>query len=81
MKTTDLISVAEAADIAGCTKKTICQKLRGGDLEGVKVGVRVWLVSRSAATKLAATISNRSLRKRAEKAAAKPKPRRSARAK
>lgn len=80
MKTTDLVSVAEAAEIAGCSQKTICQKLRDGDLEGMKVGLRVWLVSRSAATKLAATISNRSIRKRAEAAAAKAKPRRSARA-
>lgn len=80
MKTTDLISVAEAADIAGCCEPTIRKKLIRGELEGEKIGVRVWLVSRAAATKLATTISNRSLRKRAEAAAAKTKRKRSARA-
>ena len=80
MDTKNLITVAEAAEIAGCCEQTICKKIRSGDLEAQKIGVRVWLVSRAAATKLATTISNRSLRKRAEAAAAKAKSRRSAKA-
>jgi excisionase family DNA binding protein len=80
MKTTDLVSVAEAAEIAGCSEPTIRKKLIRGDLEGEKIGVRVWLVSRHAASKLAETISNRSKRKRAEAAALAARSRRSKRA-
>lgn len=76
----DLISVNEAAAIAGCTRKTICQKLRAGDLEGDRIGERVWVVRRASAERLASTISNRSIRKRAEAAASKAKTRRKTRA-
>ena len=76
----NLISVAEAAAIAGCTRKTICKKLCDGDLEGERIGARIWVVSRTAAVRLASTISNRSIRKRAEAAAAKARPKRKSRA-
>ena len=80
MKLEDLVTVAEAAEIAGCCEPTIRKKVRNGELEGERIGARVWMVSRSAAEKLAKTISNRSLRKRAEAAASKAKAKRSARA-
>jgi len=80
MDTKDLISVAEAAEIAGCSDKTICLKLRTGDLQGERIGDRIWVVSRSAAQRLATTISNRSRRKRAEAAALAARSRRSKRA-
>lgn len=75
-----MVSVADAAEIAGCCEPTIRKKLIRGELEGEKIGIRVWLVRRAAAEKLAETISNRSRRKRAEAAALAARHRRSKRA-
>ena len=70
-KPSELVSVAEAAEIVGCTPKTICLKIRDGDLEGQRLGERVWMVRRQSAEALARVISNRSLRKREQVAASR----------
>lgn len=43
------ISVAEAAEIIGCTDGRVRQLLGEGRLEGEKIGERVWIVSRKSA--------------------------------
>ena len=67
----ELISVSEAARIAGCSGTTIRKRLRDGDLEGEKIGILVWMVRRSAVEKLAPSLSNRTTRNRAINAAKK----------
>ena len=81
MKLEDLVTVTEAADIAGVHRRTIHKRIEDGKMDAVKIGPRMFLVPRSSAVEYAATVSNRSTRKRAEAAAAKAKQRRSARAK
>jgi excisionase family DNA binding protein len=82
MDTKDLISVAEAAEIAGCSDTTIRNKLRTGELDGEKIGLLVWMVRRSAVVSMAPSLSNRTTRNRAAAAAKRePQRRRSARAK
>jgi hypothetical protein len=45
--------------------------MRDGDLEGERLGERVWMVRRQSAEELARVISNRSLRKREQLAASR----------
>ena len=45
----ELVSVNDAADILGCTVGRVRQMLRQGELSGIKVNRRAWLVFRSAA--------------------------------
>ena len=72
----NLISVAEAAAIAGCSDTTIRNKLRAGELEGEKIGQLVWMVRRSAVESMAPQLSNRTTRNRALAAAKKQTSRR-----
>lgn len=65
----DWVSVAEAAELAGCSRMTICRKIRDGDLVATRLGERVWLIDRAAVLELAPTLSRRTLRHRAEAAA------------
>jgi len=61
----ELLSVAEAAELAGCSDTTIRNKLRAGELEGEKIGRLVWMVRRSSVEDLAPTLCNRTIRNRA----------------
>lgn len=59
------LTVAEAAQAAGCTVGWIRLLLGRGELEGWKAGERAWLVKASAAKALRGTLSDRSLGRRA----------------
>jgi len=69
------ITVAEAVKLCGCTEGYIRRLLIAEDprLTGWKAGERAWLVKRVDALALKASLSTRSVGKRAEKPAA-PKP-------
>ena len=47
--TKDQLSVAEAAEVIGCTDGRVRQLLGEGRIEGEKIGERVWVVSRKSA--------------------------------
>lgn len=66
----ELISVGDAAELAGCSRSTICKRIRVGDLAATRIGERVWLVDRAAVLELVPTLSKRTRRSRAEAAAA-----------
>jgi hypothetical protein len=69
------ITVAEAVKLCGCTEGYIRRLLIAEDprLTGWKAGERAWLVKRADALALKASLSIRSVGRRAEKPAA-PKP-------
>ena len=72
------LTVAEAADAAGCTAGWIRLLLGRGALEGWKAGERAWLVKAAAAKALRGSLSPRSLGQRSTKKAT-PRQRRKAR--
>ena len=80
MKLDELVTVAAAAEIVGVNRRTINKRIEEGSIEAVKLGPRMFMVPRKAAIEYAARVSSRSKRKRAEAAASRQKPRRSARA-
>ena len=69
------ITIAEAVKLAGCTEGYIRRLLiaEDGRLTGWKAGERAWLVKRADVVALKASLSTRSVGRRAEKPAA-PKP-------
>lgn len=69
------ITVAEAVKLCGCTEGYIRRLLIAEDprLTGWKAGERAWLVKRADAVALKASLSTRSVGRRAEKPSA-PKP-------
>jgi excisionase family DNA binding protein len=83
MKIADLVTIAEAAKIVGVHRRTINKRIEDGTIEPVKIGPRMFMISRSDAVRYAGSVSNRSNGKRASAAAAaaKAKPRRKSRAK
>jgi excisionase family DNA binding protein len=50
-KLSDFVSVAEAAALMSISAGRVRQLLRAGQLSGVKVGQRTWLVDRSSVSK------------------------------
>ena len=74
----DLVPVAQAADIVGVHPRTILKRIEEGKLVAQRMGARTFMVLRSSAEEYASTVSNRSKRKRAEAAeGASSKPKRS----
>ncbi len=74
----DLVPVAQAADIVGVHPRTILKRIEEGKLVAQRMGARTFMVLRSSAEEYASTVSNRSKRKRAEAAeASSSKPKRS----
>ncbi len=74
----DMVPVAQAADIVGVHPRTILKRIEEGKLVAQRMGARTFMVLRSSAEEYASTVSNRSKRKRAEAAeAASSKPKRS----
>ena len=69
------LTVAEAADAAGCTVGWIRLLLGRGDLDGWKANERAWLVKASAARSLRSSLSPRSVGQRQAKKAVTPKAR------
>ena len=66
------LTVAEAAQAAGCTQGWIRLLLGRGDLAGWKAGERAWLVDAAAARALRGSLSTRSVGQReAQKPASK----------
>lgn len=74
-RVSELIPVTEAAEIVGVNPRTILKRIEDGRLVAQRMGARTYMVLRSSAEEYAATVSNRSNRKRAE-AAAQKRPRR-----
>jgi excisionase family DNA binding protein len=70
------LTVAEAAELAGCSEGWIRLKLAAGELEGWKSGERAWNVAVDSVLELRKTLSPRSLGQRDAKPA-KPKRRKS----
>jgi excisionase family DNA binding protein len=70
------LTVAEAAELAGCSEGWIRLKLGSGELEGWKSGERAWNVAVDSVLELAKTLGPRSLGQRDAKRA-KPKRRKS----
>jgi len=66
----DLVPVPEAAEIAGVHPRTILKRIEEGKLVAERMGARTFMVLRSSAEEYASTVSNRSKRKRADKASA-----------
>jgi excisionase family DNA binding protein len=58
------LTVAEAAEAAGCTQGWIRLLLGRGDLAGWKAGERAWLVRAAAVRDLRAELTSRSVGKR-----------------
>lgn len=84
----DWVSVARAAEIAGCSEQFIRRELEahfdaksglvaGGRVEGFRAGERAWIVSRKSAEALRSTLSTRA---RLHEAARKQKKRAAKRA-
>jgi len=48
-----MISVQQAADIIGVTVSRVRQMLRADELNGVKIGLRTWIVDERSAKKAA----------------------------
>jgi excisionase family DNA binding protein len=71
------ITIAEAVKLAGCTEGYIRRLLIAEDsrLTGWKAGERAWLVKRADVVALKASLSTRSVGRRAERPAT-PKPKR-----
>lgn len=80
----DWVSVARAAEIAGCSEQYIRRELlehvekdelrtSGGRLEGWRPNGKAWLVSRRSATALGETVSTRARKHSARRKAAKGK--------
>lgn len=63
----EYLSVAEAADAAGCTEGWIRLLLGRGELEGWKANERAWMVNATAARALRGSLSPRSLGQRQAK--------------
>jgi hypothetical protein len=61
------LTVAEAAEAAGCTEGWIRLLLGRGDLAGWKAGERAWLVDAAAARALRGSLSTRSVGNREAK--------------
>lgn len=51
----DYVTVAEAAEIIGCTDGRVCQMARAGELKGQKMGKRTWIILRKDCEKYAKT--------------------------
>lgn len=66
----DLVPVSQAAEIVGVNPRTILKRIEEGKLVAQRMGARTFMVLRSSAEEYAATVSNRSKRKRAEAASA-----------
>lgn len=71
------ITIAEAVKVAGCTEGYLRRLLNAEDprLAGWKAGERAWLVKRADVLSLKASLSTRSVGRRAERPAT-PKPKR-----
>jgi hypothetical protein len=71
----DWITIAEAVENAGCTEGYLRRLLGAGDsrLRGWKAGERAWLVHRGDVAELARSLTTRSNRRKAERAAKKPR--------
>lgn len=69
------VTVAEAAEMAGCTGGYIRRLLQAEKLPGHRLTDRMWLVPVDAVSSLATELTSRSLGRRAKKASRK-KPRR-----
>ena len=70
------LTVAEAAELAGCSEGWIRLKLAAGELEGWKSGERAWNVAVDSVLELRKTLSPRSLGQRDAKPAKPAKPKR-----
>jgi len=60
-----MITVAEACEIAGCSREYVCRLLRRKELEGQQLTARVWLVKKSDILKLKKTLSTRAGKRKA----------------
>lgn len=66
------ITVAEAADLAGCVEGYIRRLLLNGRLAGWKTGERGWNVDREAVIALGKQLTTRSNRRKAERKTLQP---------
>ena len=57
--TPDMITITQAAELAGCSPEYIRRLLRAEKLNGVKITGRLWLVSRRDVAQLGKTLSTR----------------------